>query len=95
MMTDVDVDTAWEHRSAITKAEQAVATPNGSVSAGHVQVMSIGGDDKQTSGGETILQRFSDLADGMKARIVVTPTASEYQDKMAQQYVKVFGKPGA
>jgi cyanophycinase-like exopeptidase len=94
MMTDIDVNTARKHRPATTKADQSLEDSNVSVSAGHVRVMSIDGG-KQTRGEETILQRFVDLADGMRARIVVTPTASEQRDKMGQQCVKVFDKLGA
>jgi cyanophycinase len=58
-------------------------------------VMPIGGaEDKGADGGESILRRFVEVAGGRKANILVIPTASESQEEMGEQYIKVFGKLG-
>src|SRR3712207_6133260 len=59
-------------------------------------VMPIGGaEDKDSSGNETILTRFLELAGGPSARIAIIPTASEDAAAAGERYAAVFGELGA
>jgi len=52
-----------------------------------------GAEDKM--GRATVLRRFVRLAGGRKARIVIIPTASGFQDEAVQAYTAVFSRLGA
>ncbi len=60
----------------------------------HGPVMPIGGAEEKDGYGETILNRFVELAGGASARIVIIPTASEEPEEAGKQYIAVFRKLG-
>ncbi|MBK6887260.1 MAG: cyanophycinase [Tetrasphaera sp.] len=53
----------------------------------------IGGAEDRR-GRASILKRFVKLAGGRKARIVIIPTASSFQDEVVQAYAEVFTRIG-
>src|SRR5215217_6527174 len=70
----------------------AVASaPSRRVSQG--PVMPIGGAEETEPGGE-ILERFIDLAGGKRARIAITPTASDDPQRSGEGYAELFREVG-
>ncbi|PKW25290.1 cyanophycinase [Phycicoccus duodecadis] len=53
----------------------------------------VGGAEDRV-GKASLLRQFVKLAGGKKARLVVIPTASSYQDDVAAAYTQVFGRIG-
>ena len=54
----------------------------------------IGGAEDRV-GKATVLRRFVRLAGGRKAKIVLVPTASSFQDEVTEAYTEVFTRLGA
>src|SRR6476469_9637195 len=54
----------------------------------------IGGAEDRV-GKATVLRRFVRLAGGRKAKIVLIPTASSFQDEVTEAYTEVFTRLGA
>ena len=77
-------------------AEKSPDNRRTSGGSGQGAILPIGGAEDKTDGNaESILRRFVELAGGKKADILVIPTASQSQEEMGEQYIKVFGKLGA
>jgi cyanophycinase len=57
-------------------------------------VMPIGGAEEKDGYGETILNRFVELAGGASARIAIIPTASEEPEESGKRYIEVFRQLG-
>ncbi|KRE62769.1 cyanophycinase [Nostocoides sp. Soil756] len=53
----------------------------------------VGGAEDRV-GKASLLRQFVTLAGGRKARLVIVPTASSYQDEVAAAYTEVFGRIG-
>ena len=60
----------------------------------HPTLFIIGGAEDRV-GKATVLRRFVRLAGGKKAKIVVIPTASAFQDEVVEAYTEVFTRLGA
>ena len=54
----------------------------------------IGGAEDRV-GKAVVLRRFVRLAGGRRARIVIIPTASSFQDEVVDAYTEVFTRLGA
>lgn len=82
-------------RPVKTSADQASATPIRSAKSAQRPTLFIIGGAEDRVGAAKLLRRFVRLAGGKKSRIVAIPTASSFQEEVAEAYEEVFTRLGA